>query len=181
MLLGKWWWKFLNDTKWGGTEFILFNYGSSNWNLYPPNMNRVSFFWKGVLSYLPAFHSCIRSDIWSGSESLFRKDRWLCGRAPMNLWPELFSNSNDQNAMFKDLEHWLGELPFCFDEKIISFQGERMTGSREERDAKWWTLNNNGLFSVKSFYNFLNDGGMRCHVAKVIWKSSCPRKINILN
>lgn len=36
-------------------------------------------------------------------------------------------------------------------------------------------------FSVKSFYNFLNDGGLRCPVAKFFWRNFCPRKINLFN
>ncbi|XP_039118169.1 uncharacterized protein LOC120254088 [Dioscorea cayenensis subsp. rotundata] len=50
-----------------------------------------------------------------------------------------------------------------------------------ENDGKSWILSTNGRFSVKTFYNFLNDGGLRCHKTPVILKSVCPKKINLFN
>lgn len=69
--LGKWWWKFSNDPKWGGAEVIQFNYGNVNWNLFPIVHGRMSFFWKGVLGVLPTLRCCIMSEIYSREETLF--------------------------------------------------------------------------------------------------------------
>lgn len=49
------------------------------------------------------------------------------------------------------------------------------------RDEKRWKLTANGVFTVKSFYNFLNDGGLRCGWTPTILKGSCPAKINLFN
>lgn len=49
------------------------------------------------------------------------------------------------------------------------------------RDEKRWKLTANGVFSVKSFYNFLNDGDLRCGWKPMILKGSCPAKINLFN
>lgn len=48
-------------------------------------------------------------------------------------------------------------------------------------NKKWWKLTGNYSFSVKSFYNFLNDGGLRCSIVRFFWRNSCPKKINIFN
>ncbi|XP_039129083.1 uncharacterized protein LOC120265272 [Dioscorea cayenensis subsp. rotundata] len=50
-----------------------------------------------------------------------------------------------------------------------------------DKDARLWSLATNGSFSIKSFYEHLNDGGLRCSMAKAFWKGPCPRKVNILN
>lgn len=34
---------------------------------------------------------------------------------------------------------------------------------------------------MKSFYNFLNDGGLGCSAARFFWKNMCPKKINLFN
>ncbi|XP_039133180.1 uncharacterized protein LOC120270217 [Dioscorea cayenensis subsp. rotundata] len=49
------------------------------------------------------------------------------------------------------------------------------------RTRKRWSLTGNGDVLVKSFYNFLIDGGTRCPVAKFFWHCACPRKINLFN
>lgn len=48
-------------------------------------------------------------------------------------------------------------------------------------DLKSWKLSSSGSFSVKSFYNFLVDGGLRCPVVGFFWRGTCPKKINLLN
>lgn len=39
----------------------------------------------------------------------------------------------------------------------------------------------NGCFLVKSFYGFLRNGGVLCATTNVIWKSICPKKVNLFN
>lgn len=39
----------------------------------------------------------------------------------------------------------------------------------------------NRSFTVKSFDNFLNDGGLRCGFTLTILKGLCPKKINLFN
>lgn len=43
-----------------------------------------------------------------------------------------------------------------------------------ETSGKW-------AVSVKSFYNFLIDGGLRCQDVKFFLHSWCPKKVNLLN
>ncbi|XP_039134216.1 uncharacterized mitochondrial protein AtMg00310-like [Dioscorea cayenensis subsp. rotundata] len=74
-LLGKWWWKYMMDPDWDGAKVILFNYGSTRSKLWPNQAGRISFFWKGVLNYLPALRSCLAQDVVSNKDTLFWKDK----------------------------------------------------------------------------------------------------------
>lgn len=59
---------------------------------------------------------------------------------------------------------------------------DRWNSSRQlSEDKKRWSLNASGVFSVKSLYNLLNDGDVRCEIAKFFWKNICPKKISIFN
>ena len=42
-----------------------------------------------------------------------------------------------------------------------------------------WVLTPNKLFTVKSCYNFLNDGGLRSRLSVDIWQVAAPLKIKI--
>lgn len=81
-LLGKWWWKFMMDTSWCESKVIQFNYRLSSWNLFPRPSGRMFFFWKRVISGLPAVRGSLIHDIGSGEETSFWKDPWINGTAP---------------------------------------------------------------------------------------------------
>lgn len=51
----------------------------------------------------------------------------------------------------------------------------------ETEDKKWWMLSGNGIFSMKSFYNFLNDEGVQYPMARFFWRNSCLKKVNFFN
>ncbi|XP_039120313.1 uncharacterized protein LOC120256691 [Dioscorea cayenensis subsp. rotundata] len=180
-LLGKWRWKFLTDSNWCCAKVIKFNYNLSSWNLFCLPRGRVSFFWSGVLKGFSAFNGCVTVKVCSGMESLFWKDRWLNGRAPMHLWPNEFSACSMQNATMFDLRHLLNRQPFSSDHEFVLFLANRNFPFGPRKDLKLWSLTVNRSFSVKSFYDRLNDGGLRCPIAKFFWKGPCPRKVNIFN
>ncbi|KAH7685602.1 hypothetical protein IHE45_04G050900 [Dioscorea alata] len=75
VLLGKWRWKFATNLNWSGVDIILFNYGGMHWNLFPRETRRISYFWKGVIGYLPPFRCCTFHVTSSGAETFFWKDR----------------------------------------------------------------------------------------------------------
>lgn len=169
------------DPSWCGADIILFNYGISRWNMFPRQSGRISFFWKGVLSCLPAFRGCVQHEVNSGTETLFWKDRWLAGSAPMYIWPEEFLTTPNPNGTIRDFLALLHQHPFSEDRECRTL-GERLQMSVDVRlDNKRWKLTGKGAFSVKSFYNFLNDGGLRCLIARFFWRKPCPKKVNLLN
>lgn len=44
------------------------------------------------------------------------------------------------------------------------------------KDSRIWLWAKNGNFFTKSFYNFLNNNGLRCLLRKLLWKVECPLK-----
>lgn len=87
----------------------------------------------------------------------------------MYLWPDEFIDNMHPNGTIR------GELGYFVLQRMLRGAGWELG------DKKRWMLTTNGSFSLKSFYNFLNDGGMRCSVARFFWCNSCSRKINIYN
>lgn len=108
-LLGKWWWKFIMDPSYCGAKVIQFNYGFSRASLWPNQSGRISFFWRGVLSCLPALRSCFSNEVITGKETFFWKDYWIIGIALMYLWPAEFRASSCPNGTIHELIHLLEE------------------------------------------------------------------------
>ncbi|XP_039123372.1 uncharacterized protein LOC120259989 [Dioscorea cayenensis subsp. rotundata] len=169
------------DPSWGGSKVIQFNYDPIRTLSWPIQSGRVSFFWKGVLTCLPALRNCISHEVSSGKDTLFWKDGWLNGIAPMNLWPEEFYTCRRPNGTIHELGHLLDEVP-CIDNDLID--QVRAKVRRPDNllgDKKKWRLTGNEIFSVKTFYNFLIDGGLRCPVSRFFWRGGWPKKINLFN
>lgn len=99
----------------------------------------------------------------------------------MNLWPKEFQSSTLPNGTVWELSFLLEEDQFSVDLNSAALR-DHLRETRVESDDKIsWMLTGNGIFFVKSFYNFLNDGGVRCPVARFFWRNTCPRKINLFN
>lgn len=99
----------------------------------------------------------------------------------MNIWPEDYHASSRPNGLVREMVCLLSSLPFVenpFAAQTISDMG--MHGVMD-KDLRRWSLTKNGTFSVKSFYSLLNEGGLRCPIAKFFWRGPCLRKVNIFN
>lgn len=155
VLLGKWYWKFMNEQTWSGADVVQFNYGVSRWNLYPRYSGRISFFWKGVLNCLPALRNCVNHGINSGMETLFWKDNWLNRRAPMFIWQEEFSRTLHPNGSIFDLSFLLYETPFAENADVISFRNSSRATGRVHGDSKGWRLTGMGSLLSNLFMTSL--------------------------
>ncbi|XP_039134175.1 uncharacterized protein LOC120271557 [Dioscorea cayenensis subsp. rotundata] len=180
-LLGKWRWKLLVNPHWRGVKILRFNYKDPIWDLYKHPRGRISYFWSGVSRCLLAFRECVTVHVKSGSETLFWKDRWFNGLAPMYIWAEEFLVSPRPNGTIRELAFLLTAPRFASNSVTRSTCLGLNLGDDNEKDQKLWSLTANGSFSVKSFYCRLNEGGLRCPLANVLCKGPCPRKVNILN
>ena len=155
---------------------LQFKYFQQNppWNLFHKPPTKRSFFRVSLLHCLPAFRACISHDIRGGTTILLWFDGWLRGRAPMHLWPDSFAITQHPFGMINDLAAtYLSELR----EVDLSFDNFTSRLGSDTRDSKHWRLTSNEVRSVKSFYNFLVDGGLRCRTSLNIWKGLCPRKV----
>lgn len=100
---------------------------------------------------------------------------------PLYLQPEEFRRSLHPNSSVHDLFFLLAEAPFSEDVEISTYRDRLREPVGEARDNKWWRLIGNSVFTVKSFYSFLNDGGLCCPIARFFWRNTWPKKINIFN
>ncbi|XP_039130839.1 uncharacterized protein LOC120267212 [Dioscorea cayenensis subsp. rotundata] len=99
----------------------------------------------------------------------------------MFQWPGIFRESRQQDASFQELAYLLRESSLSDDSEVLQANIWIQRRHHDVGDIKRWSLTGNGIFSVKSFYNFLNDGGLRCDVSGFFLENSCPSKINIFN
>ncbi|XP_039146846.1 uncharacterized protein LOC120284108 [Dioscorea cayenensis subsp. rotundata] len=120
-------------------------------------------------------------EVKSGADSLFWKDRWFNGLAPMHIWLESFLLSRIPNGTVRELAPLLASPSFDSDPLLLQLLYRLCLADGSDQDSKVWSLTANGIFSVKSFYCLLNDGGLRCSIANSFWKGPCPRKVNIFN
>lgn len=99
----------------------------------------------------------------------------------MNIWPHFFLASPYKENTVRDFilrgpdSQWI-DCP-----SVTNILSNLTTLYSPVNDEKRWKLTANGKFSVKTFYNFLNDGGMRCPGSPIILKGDCPKKINLFN
>lgn len=185
-LLGKWWWKISSNPNSWWSKIINANYStrSPHGVLFQNPPRKKFFFWVGVTSTLPPFQSCISKSVRSGNNTFFQFDRWIEGRTIKDFWPTLFNDciypwiSLRQffqtlnilqvlfhNAKIEDLTPLLNIIPDCFNDQ-------------EHFNTR--SLEKSGTFSVKSFYNFLIDGGMHSPLYSHFWKIHYPSKITLL-
>jgi len=182
-LLGKWWWKITTGDRWCGEMIIKENYfqNAPFWNLYHKQPRRRSFFWNGLLPSLPAFRKNVISLVKDGSSTLFWQGIWVEGRAPAEIWPNLFQ-----------LTHWKKDSISDFASRSIPFHArdfpnlctlinDQLSHLASGKDEPLWTLTASRKFTVKSFYNFLNDGGLRCCRTPIILRNICLKKISLFN
>lgn len=85
------------------------------------------------------------------------------------------------NGTIRELAYLWEVTPFVDNHVIQLIRDLLRAPSGGLYDHKRWMLTRNGTFLVKSFYNFLNDGGLRCSTAKFFWRNICPKKINLFN
>lgn len=122
-LLGECWWKLSSDVNWCGWPIVRYNYGISNWNLHIHQHGWASFYWGGFFCCLSALKGCTEQIVQDGSRSLFWKDKWLNGRAPMNIWPDSFTETDNPNGTVRELIHRLEFASFREDLEVGHFFG----------------------------------------------------------
>ncbi|XP_039136185.1 uncharacterized protein LOC120273588 [Dioscorea cayenensis subsp. rotundata] len=178
-LLGKWWWKVVNDEFWCGSAPIIHNYFQhhSKWNLWLPRSRHCSFFWNGLFHSLDAFKACLNSLVENGESTLLWLDNWYNGGAPKFFWRDEFLHSTSPFATVREVIWDLPSDAMRTDPVLCSTLSKIQSATREQPDKKTWKLSANGSFFVKSFYKFLIDRGLRCEVTPIIFKGFVPRKI----
>lgn len=158
---------------------ISFNYDQGGWvkHFFHTSPTRKPFFWRDIINYRSAFLLGVDNIqkmgvlLYSGSiDGLRVKCQetfgliffWVVKPFPHNFWipypvaPSVLStNLHEVHGL---LDNWLSD----------------------GKDSRIWLWAKNGNFFTKSFYNFLNNNGLRCLLRKLLWKVECPLKKKIL-
>lgn len=155
---------------------IYFNYYQHHqyWILFKMQPKNRSFLWGSILRCLLAFRKCITHIIHDGRSTHFWLNDQLGGRVPRDLQPETFVESTvtsgTVNALALNFLHILREINPFIDNFLLNLNGD-------SKDLKRWNHTSNGTFQVKSFYNFLIDGGLRCQSSMNISRVFYSRKV----
>lgn len=133
------------------------------------------------MNCLSALRGCVLHEVVSGSETLFWRDSWLAGKAPMYVLPEEFRGSNNPNGSVHEQQYLLDQALLNLEGVCSNYRVSLRDSMSTLGDSKRWRLSGNGSFTVKSLYNFLNDGGLRCPIARFFWRKPCLKKVNLFN
>jgi len=205
-LLAKWKWRLLQEDQPLWKRVLVDKYGDHVKGVAPGEGTRwprfTSLWWRNLMSLEEGhgdnwFTNRLRRKIGNGNNTSFWKDRWV-GEAPIrNIFPRLFSISNQKEAKVKEVVTWQGggrswnltwrRLPFSWEANLVDnlmalLEGV-VFGSEEDR---WdWLADEEGMFSVKSAYSILENiflveeglGALEEEVFSLLWKSLAPSKV----
>jgi hypothetical protein len=205
-LLGKWKWRFLNDSGAVWADLLRFRYGHLPTILMGnqplTSSSRNSIWWRDVIGYGRGqqhnwFTSNVRCRVGDGNNIGFWKFKWYGNQPLCHLFPELYDKEVHKDTVISErlvLQgtdtswwwQWSGGLNDVEENQlealielidVILFQS---TGS----DSWRWVPDTNGMFSVKSYYNLLLAARHTEELnepllaaLKKLWKSDIPSKI----
>jgi hypothetical protein len=143
-------------------------------------------FWLGLhkVKYLFKWGALFRAR--NGLNCRFWQYCWVMNVPLKGAFDDLFKLVKDPKATVSDCwvddEWWVvfrRALSVTEFERWSELKGEleKITVDSDNRDVVSWGLENKGIFTTKSLYRFLTDGGVPGRVAGYIWKCRIPLKI----
>jgi hypothetical protein len=111
----------------------------------------------------------------------------MSGGSLVTLFWDLFSICNEPSAKVSDILVD-GEICLsfrrCFDTNMMCRWRELcallgFVSLSRDRDTPIWSVEASGKYSVRSFYNLVNDGGVRVPHLASIWKISIPGRVQV--
>ncbi|XP_020262567.1 uncharacterized protein LOC109838548 [Asparagus officinalis] len=127
----------------------------------------------------------------NGDQTLFWLDKWVGSSTLASMFPSLFSLSSSPSAFisslrFKENSIWRWEIHFRIQlTGDLVFQYFNMlniinsVSFNDYEDKREWLWEANKFFSVKSFYHFLIDGGLRFDCSN-LWELTIPLKVKFV-
>jgi hypothetical protein len=144
-----------------------------------------SHFWKGLLNVKQQVLQLGKFKVQNGKQTRFWEDIWIGNSSLRTKFPRLFNIVHrKQDTMSKVLSSI--PLNVSFRRALVGNNlrdWNRIVATvvniqlQDERDVFVWSLNSNGLFTVRSMYVFLVNSGVR--VSQEIWRAKLPMKIKV--
>ena len=155
--------------------------------------NGSSLFLRELKKCFPVVNMISSFSIHNGKNIIFWENKWLRDRALKYVWPFLYSLTRKKKCSAESLllnyaDRQLNIFSVNNDSLLAFHSSDELHDFMECIEALQlqlgvdnieWFLTPNKIFSVKSCYNFLNDGGLRSKFSVDIWKAAVPCKIKI--
>ncbi|XP_020252248.1 uncharacterized protein LOC109829595 [Asparagus officinalis] len=134
---------------------------------------------------------CTRVEIGNGNYALFWLDKWLGSFTLASLFPSLFSFTTSPYACVSSLrkfenDSWRWEIHFkrqLTGSLVLQYLSMmNLINSKNfvyHDDKREWIWETKKMFTVKSYYIFLNDGGVRYDCMN-LWGLPVPLKVKVL-
>jgi hypothetical protein len=162
-LLAKWIIKFKDSTVQGYWKDILhFKYDVIS------SRARFSTFWRDVTLDSDIIDFCLNKNVGNGNTIYFRTDRWIGNTSLSYEYPQLFFLAYQlsitvasvfvqgiSNLKFK--QELVGSQIIDFHQLLLVVSNVQLNTETEDQIS--WRWNNSSVFTVHSFYMWLNDGG----------------------
>ena len=123
----------------------------------------------------------------NGKNIRFWEDQWLGHTTLATQYWELYSIANDHNVSVSEV--WDGtnlKITFrrFFDQEFMNLWFELLEIAKsimytDVGDSLVWNMNSKGVYTVKSFYKFINFRGVLPVNSPAVWKIKIPRRIQI--
>lgn len=205
-LLAKWRWRLIDGREALWKAVLVKKYGECVVNILEGSNytcpTTSSLWWKDVVNLGDYggpnwFNSEIKRKVGNGWTTSFWSDRWRGDKCFRLKYPRLYSISNQKEALVRDMGdnvevgpvwnfNWRRHL-FMWEEELLVSLKEDLEGVvwTEDEDLWRWSLEDNGIFSVKSAYLRLEDLVLRedrwredeKRVFKGLWDCSAPSKV----
>jgi hypothetical protein len=126
------------------------------------------------------FNAATTVFIGNGCKASFWTSRWLDGRAPGDMFPELFRHSKRKNCTVADAlsdNKWVKDIDHNMSQQIIEQylqlwdELQSVVLVESEEDKIIWTHSSSGEYSAKSAYDMHFQSLGNCRAAKFIWKT----------
>ncbi|XP_020109325.1 uncharacterized protein LOC109724810 [Ananas comosus] len=191
-LLTKWWWKFQQAPHLQWNRVIRDLYYIRRRPLMEGRSFRPqSHWWKGVLSLKSIFKWGSTYKLGNGNSIDFWLDRW-CGETTLgSAFPKIYQISNRRYLKVSEVlteDGWNWNGIFGIDSEILIGLEDDIAELKDRLshfylgqspDQIFWRWSSNRLFSVKSTYLALTDGGTRDPGLNEIWGLHIPLKVKV--
>lgn len=187
-LLVKWIWKIMLEPDDLWFKLLKTKYMTRG-GFFQSNCSGASQFWKGLHKVKHLFKLGALHRVRDGQKTSVWHDTWL-GNLPLKFqYPSLYDFCENKQAMVGDylnVEVWNIDLNRCLTVDDIESWDHLMLDLYSALPAKeaggdivTWGLETSGMFTARSLYRFLTNGGVVSKMSDRIWECKVPLKIKI--